>query len=345
MSSLRVYFWWMVRGLSSHRRKVLIFVCGALFFFLLKFPYNEAVFYLVRQVEERARGAFGFNYGSFYFTPWGPEVVFKEPEIRIRGLEGVIKVKELGLFPSYGALLSLRRGVGVVVRWQDASELEVVIRERGLSRGREGFLITVRSSLFKLSHLKAWMPVLAKVSGYASFHFEFLVDSSFEEAPVGFWSFAGRNLSTQALSYTFPGNIGTISLPAFQWASARSTGTINREGRLRLVEAGIGVAQDPFQMKLRGVLEMDFKSSFSLMPGVSLKNYDMALDILAAPDIKPKLYFLDILLSSVENKTAGGSRYLARLRGSKSGLFNLSRLSRWLTMQEMENPTSPEDDI
>ena len=341
MTWIRKNFRIIKKWFNTHKKQWLVFLLLSGLFFSLKFPYNESIVYLIDKVKEYSQFSFSINYKSVYLNPLGPTLVFKEPEIRLETTDTILKVEQLSLYPSYKALLALQAGGGVTIQWID-SVLSLKVREKKINKDTTGLLVSIESERFNISHLGSFFPILSKVSGYIRIHADILIDPEFANSPQGSWSLSARNVHSRSLSYTFPGSIGTISLPAFRWSRIWSQGTI-KDGEILITDTFMGEKTDPFQIKTRGIIGLNFfKQSFSNIPRIQINDYTLGLEIITHSSIKPKLYFLDIFFSSVEEKTTYGSHYLALLQGNRANIFNMSGISKLPTLEEIQQPPEPE---
>jgi len=326
---------------STYKKKWLVFILLSIFFFAWRFPYNESILYLIDKIRVTSGLGFYINYKKVYLSLLGPALVFEEPEIQLESTGDIFKVEEIHIYPSYKALMTLKAGVGLTLKWSD-SEVSLIARKKRLNRETIGVLVSIKSARFDLSQLSDFFPIFSKISGYVRLNGDLWVDPEFNKPPEGSWRFSGRNVNSRALSYTFPGSIGTISLPTFQWSRFLSQGTIEN-GKILIAETSMGEKNDPFQIKTRGMIELNFfRQSFSQIPRIQLNNYTLGMEIITHSNIKSKLYFLDIFFSSVEEKTSYGSHYLVLLQGNKANLFDMSQITKLPTLEEILEPPEPE---
>ncbi|MDE0118534.1 MAG: hypothetical protein OXM55_00810 [Bdellovibrionales bacterium] len=323
--------------LKKHKRKWLVFILLSCAFFLIRFPYEEAISYLIGQLRKNTKSPIQFQYDRFYIHPLGPSIVFKNPEILTPTTLTPFKATELRFRPSYKSLLQLKPGGILILKWPD-SLLNVTVGKQQMDKDIEGWFINIKAQNFNPSFLSPFLPILSKTKGKVNFNINMLLDPRFQIQPSGNWSITGYNIQSQALSYTFPGAIGTISLPAFQWSQIRSEGEM-KKGDALISDASLGEKKDSFQIKTRGVMSFKLmKQGFSNKIIPRLKSYNIGLEILASEDLKPKLYFLDILFSSVASETPQGWHYLAQVKGNAANFFDLSPVKQLPTLQEIQNP-------
>ena len=321
--------------IKKHKFKFVIFVLLTGLFFLIRFPYEEALAFALKKALGPG-GRVQFHYDDFYFTPAGPGLVFKNPRIQI-GARHHLKADWLKAAPSYKALFKFKPGVVFVLTWKN-NQAEITLRSSRYGRARSAWAFTIEALNFNPEVLRSAVPLFSKVSGRLSFKAQLLWDPEYQESPEGYWSVKGRGLQVRSFSYTFPGTIGTMSLPSFQWEKVHSFGEI-KKGVFLIKDTVIGGGKDAFQMRVRGEADLNWhKRPFSSRPGVRLNHYDLALEILTDKDLQSKLYFLDLFLSSVETKTERGTRYLARIKGNKVNFFNLSRADKLASLKEIQNP-------
>ncbi|MYE07584.1 MAG: hypothetical protein F4X95_02375 [Oligoflexia bacterium] len=332
----------LYKFLKKHKRKWVVFILLSCLFFLIRFPYEEAISYLIGQLRDKTKSPIQFKYESFYIHPLGPAIVFKNPEILTPTTQTPFKAAELRLRPSYKSLLQLKPGGIVILKWP-GSLLNVIVGKQQMEKDISGWFINIKAQNFNPSFLSSFLPILSKTKGKINLNIDLLLDPRFQIQPSGAWNITGYNIHSQALSYTFPGAIGTISLPAFQWSKVHSQGEM-KKGDAIVSDASLGEKKDRFQIKTRGVMSVKFmKQGFSNKMIPRLKSYNIGLEILAEEDLKPKLYFLDILFSSVASETPQGWRYLAQLKGNVANFFDLSPVKQLPTLQEIQDPPEEEE--
>ena len=332
----------LYKFLKKHKRKWVVFILLSCAFFLIRFPYEEAISYLIGQLRERTKSPIQFKYESFYIHPLGPSIVFKKPEILTSTTQTPFKAAELRLRPSYKALLQLKPGGIVTLKWPN-SVLNVIVRKKQIKKDIEGWFMNVKAQNFNPSFLSSFIPILSKTTGKITLDIDLLLDPRFEIQPTGAWNITGYNVQNQALSYTFPGATGTISLPSFQWSQISSQGQM-KEGETIISNVSFGEKKDAFQVKTRGIVSVNFiKQEFSKRIIPRLKSYNIGLEVLASEDLKPKLYFLDLFFSSVASETPQGWRYLAHIKGNAANFFDLSPVKQLPTLQEIQNPPDEEE--
>ncbi len=337
--NLKKYIHAVYLFLKKHKSKWILCILLSVVFILIRFPYEEAVLYLTNQVRERTKSSIQFKYESFYINPIGPTLVFKNSEILTLATQGVFKVDELKLRASYASLLQLKPGGIITLKWSD-SVLNLTIRKKRLKKNQIGWFVHLKGQNFNPAFLSAFAPVLSKTTGKINIDMKMLLDPGFEIQPVGSWSVTGWKIQSQALSYKFPGTIGTISLPSFKWGSISSYGTV-KEGEVIISEFFLGEKKDAFQIKSRGVIFVDFtKKGLSKAVKPLLKNYNVGLEILASEDLKPKLYFLDLFFSSVGSQTPQGWRYLAQMKGNAVNFFDMAPVTQLPTLKEIQEPVN-----
>ncbi len=335
MNFLRKYLGIILHWFKLYRLKLLVFFVLLGLFFLIRFPYEEGISFLLDRVFRRAQ--IQLRYDNFYIHPIGPALVFENPEIQVGHSPRYIKLDQLRILPSYKALFSLRPGAVFIFKWR-RSDLIISVRKTNWGSSGHRLVMDLKAINFDPSVLRSTWPLLSKLSGAFYLNMKMVWDDIQEIRLDGFWNLTGGEIRIKALSYTFPGTIGTISLPNFHWSRFHSSGQIKKNSVV-ISDISIGETKDPFQLKTRGILSLDIrKKSFSSRPSFYLKSYDIGMEILASEDLKSKLYFLDLLFSSVEKKTPSGSRYLARIKGNSASFFNLFAVPELPTLKEIQNP-------
>ena len=326
-------------GLKTYRLTILVFFLLFGLFLFIRFPYEKALSFALDRVFRQGMVPVQLYYDSVYISPIGPAIVFNHPRIQIDNSGKYLKLEQIKVSPNYRSLLSLRPGLVFIFKW---SQNEALVSVRKTNWGSENLrLVFAVKANFNPSVLRSAWPLVSKLSGVFYVNTELIWEDTGGDIELsGFWSVQGGKIHVKALSYTFPGTIGTISLPSFHWSRFHSNGRIHKNS-IMVSDLSIGGLKDIFQLKTRGIYQLGIvKKSFSPRPSIYLKSYDIGLDILVHEDLKTKLYFLDLILSSVEKKNNSGSRYLARIKGNRVNFFNISSVSDLPTLKDIQNPSA-----
>ena len=345
MKILKKYLNKLYQFFKIHKYKWLIFILFSLIFFLIRFPYEEAVLYIMNQLQEKTKSSIQLKYESFHINPLGPSLVFNNPKILMPTNQGTVTAQKLSIRPSYKSLLQLKPGVVITLKWLN-SIFNVTIRKKQIKKNKSGWLTHIKTHNFDLSLLNTLSTIPLKIKGTINIDIEILVDPTFEAQPVGFLNLNGDNIQSQVFSYKFPGYIGTVSLPDFQWNRINFSGKM-KLGEITISDISLGEKKDAFQVKSRGIISVDFiKQSFPKRIIPLFKSYSIGLDILTNEILKPKLYDLNIFLSYIDkfkNKIPQGQRYLLHIKGNNANFFDPSSISKLPTLQEIQNPKEDDD--
>ena len=350
MKWLKKFSGFILRFFKTHKWKWLSFVLLFFVFFLIRFPYEATAEYLINQIRKTTKIPVRIKYENFYIHPMGPAVVFQKPEILTTKNQPPFTAEKIILRPSYKSLLRLQPGGTAVLKWPDSSLTVTIGRKRVATdpaSKREpslGWSVQASSSGgFNPYVLHSFWPMLTKIEGKINFNIQLLVDPTFNTQPEGQWSINGANFQSRALSYTFPGAVGTISLPAFAWSRVNFQGK-TKEGETVITDLSLGGGKDAFQLKTRGIVRANLTMRrFSKRIAPRFKNYNIGVDILADQELKSKLYFLDLFFQSAESQTAQGSRYLLNIKGNTANPFDSTAVTSLPTLQEIQNP--PEEEL
>ena len=322
--------------LKIHKKKWLAFTAIFIFFFLILFPYEEVVSYFINKLNINTKNSVQLQYESFYINPLGPCIVFKKPEIFTKMTQNSIIADQLKLRPSYKSLLQFKMGGIITLKWP-SSLLNIIISKKQKEDNASDWHIHIKSPYFNLSDFRFFSPLFNKIKGIMNIDIKMLLDPNFTRQPEGQWNINSHYFQSQALSYTFPGSIGNISLPAFKWSQINLQGKI-KKGDITVSDISLGDKKDTFQLKTRGIISIDFlKQRASQRIRSRLKSYHLGLDILVNKDLKPKLSFLSIFLPSIESQTPQGWRYLGEVRGNMRN-FDIFRTETLPTLQKIQNP-------
>ena len=335
---LKVYLKKFWTWLKLHKKKWLVFCLFCILFFIILFPYEEGIKYLTNKIREQTRSSFQLSYDSFYFNPFSLSLAFKNPKIQLHPGGQPLKLKKINISPSFKSLLTFKPGGTVILQWKN-SKIVFIFQKKNIEKKQAGWFISLNTYQWNPSDLSPIWPVLSNISGKINFQGELQLDPNFKMKPKGMWQLNGYNIKSKDFSYTFPGTIGTVHLPDFQWNRMASSGKIKR-GEVLISDLIAGEKKEPFQVKTRGSLLLAFnKLKRAAFPRIYIKSYDIGLDILADDNLRQQLYFLDLLFQSVASQTSNGSwRYLARIKGNPANFFDLSPISRLPSLQEMQNP-------
>ncbi len=323
---------------KTHKKKWLLFFLFSILFFLLRFPYESAMLYLISHVQKKTGSAVQIKYESFYINPLNPSLVFRQPEITIKKYQSVLRARQLQISPSYTSLLRGKAGGTFTLKWPSSS-LKLTFRQKSMGKNKKGWLVQVKSQNTDPSLLGAFVSVLSHTKGKINLDMELWVDPLFETQPEGFWRLTGRDFQSQALSYTFPGDMGAISLPHFKWLSLSAEGQI-KKGEISLTDISCGDKKDSFQIQSRGIVSLNFtKQTFSKRVIFNLKSYSLGVKVLVREELQHKLRFLDWFLEETKRKTPEGWLYMAHIKGNRA-IFDPSPVDKLPTLSEIkQSPT------
>ena len=336
MNNIRKYTQILWYWFKQNKRKWLTFIAVFTFFFLILFPYQEAVSYLINQLNNSTKNSIQFKYESFYINPLGPSIVFNKPEIITNALQNNFQADQLQLRPSYKSLLQFKLGGILSLKWPK-SLMQITFSKKRIKNKSSHWLIHVKSPYFSPSDLRFLSPIFNKIKGTIDIDTKVLFDPNFAIQPEGHWSINSDSFQIQALSYTFPGTFGSITLPFLEWAQINLQGKI-KKGDIIISDFSLGDQKDPFQLKTRGIISIDFlKQGMSKKIKSRLKSYHIGLDISVSKELEPSLSTLLILLKSIESQTPQGWRYLGEIRGNMV-TYDAFRTKTLPTLQKIQNP-------
>ena len=182
---------------------------------------------------------------------------------------------------------------------------------------------------------RAFVSVLSHTKGKINLDMELWVDPLFKTQPEGSWQITGRDFQSQALSYTFPGDMGAISLPHFNWRNLSAEGRI-KKGEISITDISCGDKKDSFQIQTRGIVSLNFtKQTFSKRITLNLKSYSLGVKVLVREELKNKLRFLDWFLEETKSKTPEGWLYMAHIKGNRA-IFDPSPVDKLPTLSEIK---------
>ena len=339
---LKIYLKKLWSWVKLYKKKWFIFFLLCAFFFVIQFPYEESIKYLTDKIRTETKSSFQLNYEGFYFNPFSLSLVFKNPKIQLHPDGQHLILKNLKISPSYRFLFTFKPGGKVVLIWEN-SRITFTFQKKNIEKSQPGWFITLNTYQWNPADFSAVWPLLSDISGKINFYGELQMDPTFKSKPKGMWQLRGYNIQSKDFSYTFPGTIGTITLPDFQWSTLSSSGRIKKEEVL-ISDLIAGEQKDLFQIKTRGSLLLAFSKNIrSIFPKVYVKSYDMGLDISVDDNLRQKVYFLGLLFESVASQNPNGSwRYLARIKGNPANFFDLTPISSLPSLQEIQNPENVE---
>ena len=340
MKTIVKYFQYLYQWFKKYKKKWLVFILFSGLFFFIRLPYEETVLYLISQLKEKTKSSIQLKYKSFYINPLRFSLVFNKPEISTTATQNTLRAAQLSLRPLYSSLLRLKAGGIITLKWP-GSHLFITVRKEQIEKTKAGWFIRVKARNFNPVFLRTFAPMLSKIKGKINLDMEMLLDPDFGIPPKGYWSLNGKKINSQAFSYKLSEVIGSISLPPFQWSRINFEGR-TQNGELFISDISLGEKKDAFQLKGRGFIRIDFiRQNFSgqrVKP--RLRNYSLGLDILTSEDLKSKLYLLDMVLPSIGSETPQGWRYLARIKGNATQLFDPVPVSQLPTLEDLQKATS-----
>ena len=323
--------------LKEHKKKWLLFFLLSIGFLLLRFPYESAMLYLIGQIQERTKSAFQLKYESFYINPLNLSLVFNKPEIMLKQSQTVLKAKQVQLSPSYAGLLRGKPGGSATLKWP-GSTVNVTFRKKTVAEDKTRWLVYVKTRDLNPALLSVFAPLLSHTKGKVNLDMELLWDPLFRVQPEGSWRLTGQEFQSQALSYTFPGDMGAISFPHFNWSRLRAEGQM-KNGNISLVDLSFGEKKDSFQIQTKGLVSLEFsKQTYSKRVIPRLKTYSLGVKILVKEELEPKLRFLDWFLKSAKSSTTQGYLYMAHIKGHSMGVPDVSPVDKLPTLSELKNP-------
>ena len=332
----------MLFFLKEHKKNWLLFFLLSIGFLLIRFPYESAMLYLIGQIQERTKSAFQLKYESFYINPLNLSVVFNNPEIMIKQSQAVLKAKRVQLSPSYAGLLRGKPGGSATLQWPD-STVNVTFRKKTVEKDKTKWLVHVRTRDLNPALLSVFAPLLSHTKGKINLDLELLWDPLFKAQPEGSWQLTGQEFQSQALSYTFPGDMGAISFPHFRWSRLRAEGQM-RNGDISLADLSFGEKKDSFQIQTKGLVSLEFfKQPHSKRVTPRLKNYSLGVKILVKEELEPKLRFLDWFLKSAKSQTSQGYLYMAHIKGYSMGVPDVSPVDKLPTLSEIKSPPKADE--
>lgn len=336
MDQISKYIQILWNWLKKNKSKWLTFIAVFTLFFIILFPYQEAVSYFINKLNNSTKNSIQFKYESFYINPLGPFIVFNKPEIITKTLQNNFQADQIKIRPSYKSLLQFKLGGIVFLKWPN-SLMQITISRKKAKNKSFHWLTHVKSPYFNLSDLHFLSPIFNKIKGTIDIDTKILLDPNFVMQPEGHWSINSNSFQSQALSYTFPGIFGSITLPTLKWTQVSLQGKV-KKGDIIISDFSFGDQKDPFQLKARGIISIDFlKQGMSKKIRSRLKSYHMGLDIFVNKEIEPHLSSFLVLFKSLELQTPQGWRYLGEIRGNMA-TYDAFRTKTLPTLQQIQNP-------
>ena len=326
---IKKYLFSLFRFLGVHKKKCFIFILLFLVFVLIRFPYNEVVSLVLNRMGEKY--SIHLKYRGFYINPLNFSLVFKEPEISTPFNSSVFTAKQMSMRLSYSSLLRLKPGAVLVLEWPD-SYWNIIVNKKKIERGKTGWQIQMKGHKFNPIVLQSFSPLFSKITGKITFDIKTLIDPDFEKQPEGSWTLRGLGFRSEPLSYTFPGHIGSISLPTIKWSGLSSEGQI-KEGQITISDLSFGEKKDPLSLKVRGLISIDFtKRRLIRKVRPRLKSYNLGLEVLAEEDMRAKSYFYFFPRAT---QTPQGWR--AHIEGTADQFLRFDPVAQLPTLEELQN--------
>lgn len=333
MQILKKYFYKFYLFIKKHKNKWLMLIAFSILFFVIRFPYQEATQYLITKITQKTNSSVKLQYKQFYINPFNLSLVFNQLNIVTKKHLLPLKLKQLSVRLSYSSLLQFKIGYVITIKWPH-STLDIILKNN-----KSIWLIIVNTQNFDSSILHSFLPSFPKTTGKINFDMEISFDPAFAIQPEGFWNLNSTDFTSDALTYAFPGSIGSISLPNFKWSEINFNGII-KDGKVSIHKLTLGKKNDAFYLNTRGIVFIDASvHNFSNKIIPHFHSYNIGLDILISQNLRTKLYFLNTIFSSIESKTPKGWHYLGQIKGNSANFFDLSSVIKLPTLHEIQNPT------
>ena len=298
--------------LSFIDKKTFLFgFAGFILFFLILFPYEDAVQKILQFSQNSL--PFQVNYESPSIKLFPPRLVLKKTEISPDWLLYPAHFDEISVSPAYLAFLTFKPGFNFNVKLKK-SKADISVHKLSLSKkNSQIFRIRAKSKFLELKNLHFFSSFFKNASGSVEFFLDLKTDLNFKSEPRGELQVRAKN-SLQFQPYSFPKKyIWTLSLPGLKWESFELKAEINKD-KFSFKKIAIGQQNSPFYLNSKGTLNL------LLSPiSTSIDSYNFEMDLRLSPEIKKQFFFIDILLSNVEEKLGPNRyQYKARINGRSS---------------------------
>ena len=304
----------------SKNKKFILFSIGFFFVFLiLLLPYDDGI--QKGLIELTKTSPVRVQYESSFAGLFPPKIALDEVVVESSVFSSPMISQKIIIKPFYQALLALKLGVKARIHFKD-NFLDLAL-SRSSSKKRDTLRMKGQSEHLPFDSLKFLSPFFSGAKGGLQFSSRLNMDLNYSDQPEGEVIFSAKNVRFNPSSFTKK-YIGTVRLPLLKWQSL-SGKLQTKKGRLQIENIVMGEKKtDPLYLRLDGFANINWGRY-----GPELKNYDLKLELEVDKKTKAELFFIDLFLSQIEEKTDKERlRYRAQVTGQSFYPPKIQKLSQ-----------------
>ena len=306
--------------LKPHKKFIFIGMFLFTFFFLILFPYQDAARKISSKIS--TAGEINLQYDSIKVGFFPPKLLLQNAYFGAPFLNSPVFSKELVVKPSYLALLAFKPGAKLELNFEKSYLHFWLKKDRPSEKNSNPLQIRVSSKNFKLKHFEFLSSFFSSSKGSVDFFADLNLDLGYQAQPKGVFQFRAKN--AEFLPYSFTRKLlGTIHLPRLKWKTLSGKAKISK-GRLHLENLIVGEPLDAFYLQSKGLINILFQRFNS-----SVKKYDIEADLSLTEELKSHLFFLDIFLSNIGEKTSDNRvQYKVKITGQAAYPPKIKKLEK-----------------
>ncbi len=312
------FIWTRRRGLFF------IFIFTALFF-VIRFPWNQALEKTVKKAQESFPPSFRMDFERLRLKLFPPGIELQQLSLNYKGK--AVLLDSLRVSPALSQWLAFKKAWGFKAAQGDSS-LSVVFRskKRAMEEGELETPVTVylvkgHSPSLDLKALSGLFPRL-KMSGRAKIRFDYEGGrlERMEDITASF-NLKGKNIRLSRAEFQVP-PLGHLSLPSVKWSEAEVVSHL-KEGDIVFKVFRWGAPTDDVVIQMKGS-----GSIMSVYGRVRLNSYNVQLQIDVSKNFQMR-NMLDLMFADYKEDKGSFYRYRLRLAGQGNQFPNMEKLTEF----------------
>lgn len=297
----------ILKFLFPSKKFFLLNLLAFILLILILFPYDDLIQKLTYKLSE-ASSSMHLQYDSHSLGLFPPRLVLKKAELITPWTSSSVSFEELAVHPSYLSFITFKPGMKIIA-YIGKSKLKVLLKTPLSPQSSSPFQMRAESQGFEVKHFQLISSFFKDSKGIVDFFADLKMNIQ-KNTLNGSIQMRAKDVSFN--SYSFSQSIGTWTLPQLQWKSLEGKAMLN-DGRLNIQTMRIGEANDPLYLQSKGFVNLKF-GTLQLV-----REYNVELDLILNEKMKSQFFFLDLFLSSVEEKVGEDRyQYKAKITGRSS---------------------------
>ena len=304
--------------LWKNKKQIWVFWLFCSLFFILMFPWSEAIEKVVRNSQKKSPVPFEFSDMKLKLFP--PSVVFHDFSIDQKVLDIDLRFDRLSFSLAMKQWIALKPAFRVqLVKGVSSLKLTFSKRKKTIEGEEiEHWDVQANSPRLNLSVLTDFFPDI-EMGGVISFYFTFKGSSQDLENSSAFFSLEGSKIDI--LKANINSNLGLIKLPNLKWSQLDISARL-KESNASIESFILGSATDRLYVQMKGGASLA-----SAYGRVRLNSYDIQTNIKA--DKRLELSLLDLFLLKAKQENLNSNIYKARIRGRGFSAPRIEKLEQF----------------